>query len=156
MARVTFSIWASIPISHLLKNIALAILLLLSYVFNLFHLYLPWASQVALEVKEPSCNAGDPRDAGSIPGSGRFPGGRHGNTLQDSCLENPRDREGWWAIVHRITKHQTRLKQLSTHYVPQVYIYKQNELLVTILICNYKHRNLIVIKTILCNSLQRN
>ena len=75
MARVTFSIWASIPISHLLKNIALAILLLLSYVFNLFHLYLPWASQVALEVKEPSCNAGDPRDAGSIPGSGRFPGG---------------------------------------------------------------------------------
>ena len=157
MARVTFSIWASIPVSsHLLKSIALAILLLLSYAFSLFHLYLPWASRVALVVKEPSCNAGGPRHAGSIPGSGRSPGERHGNPLQDSCLENPMDREAWWAIVHRITKNQTWLKRLSTDYVPQVYVYTQNELLVTTLICNNKHRNLIVIKTILCNSLQRN
>ena len=36
--------------------------------------------------KEPACNAGD---LGSIPGSGRYPGGRHGNPLQYSCLENP-------------------------------------------------------------------
>ena len=40
-------------------------------------------------VKNPPANAGDIRDAGSIPGSGRCPGGEHGNPLQDSCLENP-------------------------------------------------------------------
>ena len=40
-------------------------------------------------VKNPSANPGDIRDMGSIPGSGRFPGGDHGNPLQYSCLENP-------------------------------------------------------------------
>ena len=43
--------------------------------------------------KESTCNAGDTGDAGSIPGSGRSPGGGHGNPLQCSCLENPLDRE---------------------------------------------------------------
>ena len=47
------------------------------------------ASQVVLVVKNPPSNAGDTRDAGSIPGSGRSPGGRHGNPLQYSCLKNP-------------------------------------------------------------------
>ena len=42
--------------------------------------------------KGPACNAGDARDMGSIPGSGRFPGGGHNNPLQYSCLENPIDR----------------------------------------------------------------
>ena len=42
--------------------------------------------------KEPPVNVGDARDAGSIPRSGRSPGGRHGNPLQCSCLENPMDR----------------------------------------------------------------
>ena len=37
-------------------------------------------------------NAGDARDSGSIPGSGRSPGGGNGNPLQYSCLENPMDR----------------------------------------------------------------
>ena len=46
-----------------------------------------------------SANAGDMRDAGSIPGLGRSPGGGHGNPLQYSCPENPMDREAWWAIV---------------------------------------------------------
>ena len=46
-------------------------------------------SQVALVVKNLSTDAGDPRVAGSIPGSGRSPGGRHGNPLQYSHLENP-------------------------------------------------------------------
>ena len=72
------------------------------------------ASQVALVVKNPSDNAGDLRDAGSYPGSGRSPGGGHGNPLQYSCLENPMGRGAWWATIHRITKSQTRLKQLST------------------------------------------
>ena len=46
------------------------------------------ASQVALVVKNPPANAGDIRDMGLIPGSGRFPGGGHGILLQYSCLEN--------------------------------------------------------------------
>ena len=56
---------------------------------------------VVLVVKNPPANAGDVRDMGSIPGSGRSPGGGHGNPLQYSCLENPMARAAWWAIVHR-------------------------------------------------------
>ena len=54
-------------------------------------------------------NTGDARDAGSIPGSGRSPGGGHGNPLQYSCLENPMDRGAWWATVHGVGKSRTRL-----------------------------------------------
>ena len=57
-----------------------------------------WASQVALEVKIPPANAGDIRDAGSIPESGRFPGGGNGNPLQYSCLKNPMDRGVCWLL----------------------------------------------------------
>jgi len=52
-------------------------------------------------------NAGDVRDVGSISGLGRSPGGGHGNPLQYSCLENPTDRETWWATVHRVAKSRT-------------------------------------------------
>ena len=54
------------------------------------------------------------RDAESIPGSGRAPGGGRGNPLQDSCLENPVDRGPWLATVHRVAKSQTQLKRLSS------------------------------------------
>ena len=50
-------------------------------------------------VKNPPANAGDMRDTGSIPGSGRSPGGGHGNPLQYLSLENPMDRGAWWATV---------------------------------------------------------
>ena len=54
------------------------------------------------------------RDMGSIPGSGRSPGGEYGNPLQYSCLENPMDREAWWATVHGVTKSsQSRLVCLN-------------------------------------------
>ena len=56
----------------------------------------------------------DIRDAGSIPGSGRPPGGGHGNPLQFSCLENPMDRGAWGVTVHGAAKSQTRLKRLSS------------------------------------------
>ena len=69
-------------------------------------------SQVALVVKNPSANAGDIRDAVSIPGSGRSPGGGHGNPLQYSCLENPMDRGAWWATVHGVAQSRTRLSNL--------------------------------------------
>ena len=58
-------------------------------------------------VKNSPANAGDVKDTGSIPGSGRFPGGGHGNPLQYSCLENPMDRGAWWAMVHRVAQNQT-------------------------------------------------
>jgi len=65
------------------------------------------SSQGALVVKNPPANAGDIRDMGLIPGSGRSPGGGHGNPLQFSCLENPMDRGAWWATVHKFTKNRT-------------------------------------------------
>ena len=55
-----------------------------------------------LVVKNPA-NAGDVRDLGLIPRSGRSPGGGHGNPLQYSCLENPMDRGAWQAMAHRFT-----------------------------------------------------
>ena len=61
-------------------------------------------SQVALVVKNPPANAGDIRDVGLIPGSGRSPREGNGNPLQYSCLENPMDRGAWWATVHRVIK----------------------------------------------------
>ena len=48
-----------------------------------------WTSQVVLVVKKLTANAGDIRDLDLIPGSGRSPGGGHGNPSQYSCLENP-------------------------------------------------------------------
>ena len=68
---------------------------------------------MALAVKNSPTNAGDIRDAGSIPGLGRSGGGR-GNPLQYSCLENRMDRGAWWATVHRVAKSQTQLKWQHT------------------------------------------
>ena len=60
-------------------------------------------------VKNLSANAGEVKDAGSIPGLGRCPGEGNGNLLQYSCLENSMDREAWQATVHGVIKSQTRL-----------------------------------------------
>ena len=57
--------------------------------------------------KEPACQCRRQRAVGSIPGSGRCPGGGHGNPLQYFFLENAMDRGAWWATVHRISKSQT-------------------------------------------------
>jgi len=62
------------------------------------------ASQMVLVVRNLPANAGDIRDMGSIPGSGRSPGGGHGNPLQYSCLENPMDRGAWWVTVHGLQR----------------------------------------------------
>ena len=69
---------------------------------------------MALVGKNLPANAGDIRDAHSIPGLGRS-GGGHGNPLQYSCLKNPMDRGDWWATVHGVTKSRTRLKRLSSN-----------------------------------------
>ena len=63
-------------------------------------------------VENLPANAGDTEDSGSIPGSGRSPGGGQGKPLQYSCLENPLHRGAWRATVYRVAKSWTRLKRL--------------------------------------------
>ena len=55
-------------------------------------------------VENLPASAVDAGEAGSIPGSGRFPGGRNGNPLQYSCLENSMDREAWGPILHGVAE----------------------------------------------------
>ena len=62
-------------------------------------------------IKNLPASAGDIRDVGLIPGSGRSPGGGNGNPLQ-YYLENAIDRGAWQATVHSITQSQTQLKRL--------------------------------------------
>ena len=59
---------------------------------------------MALVVKNLSANAEEIRDAVSIPGLGRSPGGGDGNPLLYSCLENCMDRGAWRATVHGVAK----------------------------------------------------
>ena len=66
-----------------------------------------WGFPGSTVVKNLSTNAGDTRDQGLIPGSGRSPRGGHGNPLQYSCLEQPLDRRAWLAIVQGVAKNQT-------------------------------------------------
>ena len=60
-------------------------------------------------VKNRPASAGDARDVGSVPGSGRYPGVGNGNPLQYSCLENYMDRRAWGARVHGVSKSPTGL-----------------------------------------------
>ena len=60
--------------------------------------------------KESACNVGD---LGSIPGTGRSPRERNGNSLQYSYLENPMDGGAWWAIVYGVTKSSSTTERLS-------------------------------------------
>ena len=75
--------------------------------FYLLDIMLGWASLGAQVVKdlpemqETTCTA---EDLGSIPGSGRSPGGGHGNPLQYSPLGNRMDRRAWWATVPRVAR----------------------------------------------------
>ena len=66
------------------------------------------ASLVALVVKEPACQCRRLRDAGVVPGLGRSPGGRHGNSLP--LTENPSEKSShggaWWATFHRIPESE--------------------------------------------------
>ena len=84
---------------------------------NTFGLYPPFIGRRGFPGgsvgKESTCNAGD---GVSIPGSGRSPGGGHGNSLQCFCLENLLDRGACRAVVHRLIKRQTQLKQLSAQH----------------------------------------
>ena len=65
--------------------------------------------------KNPPANAGEVRDADSVPGSGRSPGEGNGKHSSILAWRIPMDRGAWRAIVHRLSKGRTRLKQLSMH-----------------------------------------
>ena len=77
----------------------------------------PWLSG-----KESTCSTGD---IGSIPGSGRSPGGGHDNPLQYSCLENSMDRGAWQATVHRVAKSWAQLKRLNMNESVHTHKYTQ-------------------------------
>ena len=64
-------------------------------------------------LKNPPANAGDTRDAGSVPRSGRSPGGGNGNPLQYSCLGNSIDRQAWWATVHGVPEELDTAERLN-------------------------------------------
>ena len=66
---------------------------------------------MVLVVKNPTANAGDMKDAGSIPRSGRSPEIGHGNPFQCSCLENPLERGAWQATINTVAKSRTQLKR---------------------------------------------
>ena len=66
-------------------------------------------------VKNPPANAGEIRDMGLIPGSGRSPGGGHGNSLQYFYMENPIDRGDWQARVHGVTKELDTTEGLNNN-----------------------------------------
>ena len=101
------------PCIRMLKNV-------FSYLWFLVSPYYPWGFPGGSVVENPPAYKGDAGDMGSIPRSGRSPGGGHGNPLQYSCLENPIDRGAWRTTVHGVTESQTRL---STHtHVYYLYI----------------------------------
>ena len=70
-------------------------------------------------VKNLPANAGD---LGSIPGSGRSPGGGYGNPFQDSCLKNPMNGGAWQATVQLVTKGQTQLSTIGLDVVSLMYL----------------------------------
>ena len=78
-------------------------------------------------LKNPPARAGDIKETGLIPGSGRSPGGGNGNPLQYSRLENPLHKGAWWATVRRVAKSQTQLKQLHTHTHTHTHTHPQPE-----------------------------
>ena len=81
--------------------------------FRTWFIVMHWASPVALVVKNLPANAGDVRGVDLIPGSGRSPGGRNGNPLQSSCLENSMVRGAWWATVYGMAKSRTHQSDLA-------------------------------------------
>ena len=69
-------------------------------------------------VQNLPANAGDARNVGTIPGSGRYPGEGNGNPLQDSCLEKSMDRGAWRVTVHGVTKTEQLNNSKALTYTP--------------------------------------
>ena len=82
--------------------------------YSFLHCHGRVASLVVLVVKNHPANAGDVGDSGSIPESGRSPGGGHADSLQYSCLGNAMNRGTWWVMVHGVAKSRTQLNTTRT------------------------------------------
>ena len=113
-------------------------------------------NQVGLLVKNLPANAGDLRNVGLIPGSGRSPGGGNGNPLQFSCLENPMDRRAWLATVQRVTKSQTQRQWLSMQEVKlvcdQIHVHPWPDFHSWDLLCPWPIQLLLALWMICCSS----
>ena len=100
------------------------LLLLYSLIFFFFQYALyPWASQVAIVVKNPPANAGDVKHAGSIPGLGRsldwkIPWRKAWQSIPHSCLRNPMDRGAWQATVHESQRAGHNWSDLALIHLP--------------------------------------
>ena len=89
-----------------LKNFKRKIILKIGNLVVIYKTYKGyWTSWVVLVLKNLPANAENVRDAGSIPGLGRSPGGGNGNPPQYSCRADPMDRGAWWAIVQGVPKN---------------------------------------------------
>ena len=80
-------------------------------------------------VKNPPANAKDARDSGSIPGSGKSPGGGNGNLLQYPCLGNPMDRGAWQVTTHGVAKELDMTEHACTKNLTSLKaVWKRNQL----------------------------
>ena len=104
--------WMSWILQAFIPSLSLLLKLLSWYLLKKI-LHKKFYLQVALVIKNPPASAGDAREASSIPGAGRSPGEGNGNPRQYSCLENPMDREAWWATVHGVAKSRTWLSDFT-------------------------------------------
>ena len=73
-------------------------------------------------VKNPPASAGDVQDTSSVPGSGRSPGGGHGNPLQYSFLENPHGQKGYGPGGHKESDMTERLSTAHTSVAARSYV----------------------------------
>ena len=103
-------VWDSLCLLDLIDHFLFHVREIFNY--NLFKNFLiPFLFPGGSDCKASAYDVGD---LGSIPGSGRYPGEGNGNPLQYSCLENPRDRGAWWAVVYGVAQSWIRLKRLSS------------------------------------------
>ena len=108
-ACVTTLAWfSSNPRGFSLNPLYVGMSCFLDLFFSLLTSFHPGGFPGGSVVKNLPASAGDARDMGSVPGSGRFPGEGSGNPLQYPCLENPMDRGAWWGRVHGVTKNRTQ------------------------------------------------
>ena len=109
--KVPYLGYSLIP-AKLRQLVTLSSILQCQHTFTIFRISKIYRSFAGAAIKNLPANAGDVRDAGLIPGSGRSPGEGHDNPLQYSCLENPVQKGTLWITVHRVSKSLTQLRQL--------------------------------------------
>ena len=113
--KVPYLGYSLIP-AKLRQLVTLSSILQCQHTFTIFRISKIYRSFAGAAIKNLPANAGDVRDAGLIPGSGRSPGEGHDNPLQYSCLESPMDRGTWRATVLGVAKSRTQLSDQHFHF----------------------------------------